>query len=186
MARRVFGVVVASFILFAWSMFSWKVLPFHGNSMVELPQEERFLESFSLHLKDSTVYRFPGIKSVDSESETSKLNWLAKVKDGPFGYIFLRARGTDPTAYGVYIRGYIIDLISVSLMMWVLALANIKEFRKRWLVVTVLGSVIGLYAHMQQWNFMFFPLGYSFANALDAFVGWMLAGWFLSMSDRRI
>lgn len=181
MANRVITIFISAVVLTLWSSLSWRVLPLYENVLKEVPNEASFIEQVSGHIEESGVYRFPGISLVDGISETSKIRWLERATSGPFGYIFVRSEGVNPIEAGIYIRNFLINLIASSLAFWILSLANIELLRKRWGVCVMFGCVIAVYAHLQMWNWMFFPIGFTIVNCIDVLIAWSLAGLPLAM-----
>jgi len=180
-ANRVITIFISAILLTLWSSFSWRVLPLYEQVLKDVPNEEQFVEQISRHINESGVYRFPGISHVDRISETSKINWLERARKGPFGYIFVRSEGVNPLEAGIYIRNFVINILASSLAFWVLTLANIKQFKKRWAVSLMFGGIVAVYGHLQMWNWMFFPIGFTLVNCIDTLVAWSLAGVPLAM-----
>ena len=143
------------------------------------------LIQISANITESAVYRFPGVSGVKAGSKTSQINWLTKAKNGPFGFLIIRPEGVNPMAPGIYIRGFLINLASTALMMWMLVITKIPNFKNRWFVVSLVGGSIAVFSNLQQWNFMFYPLNYCLANALDAAVGWSLVGFVLAVGTKK-
>ncbi len=176
--RFILSAMVGTLILFAWNMVSWLVLPFHSNSLRNIPDSALDVMVLKEHLKEDGVYHYPGLPE-DSSSES----WAVmeeKVKTGPRITLMVYKSGETSLFSPIsFLVGLVFNSLSVLLLMFILS--NMSN-RGRWRVVTVsiaVGLFVSFIKDFPQMVWYLFPLPYTLVEVADTLVATLLLGLFL-------
>ncbi len=182
MKNIIIGGVVGGIILFFWGWMAWAVLPLHKASLRPIENEERVVEVLSTNLGVRGVYIYPGMPvegDVSAEEQHSaREEWTKKFQHGPIGMIIYDPRGSDPLMASQMMSGFVIDLVSALLAVWLLSRSTAfsASFISRVAYCGVLGILISVFSHLSNWNWLGFPPDYTTAMFTDTVIGWLLAG----------
>ena len=182
MKKIVIGGCVGGIILFFWGWMAWTILPLHDASVRPIENEDRVTEVLSSNLGVHGVYKYPSMpreEDVSAEEQQLSLDdWAKKYQRGPIGMIIYDPRGNDPTMSSQMLSGFVIDLLSAMLAVWLLSrsTAFTASFFSRVAYCGMLGILISVFSHLTNWNWLGYPLDYTTAMITDTVVGWLLAG----------
>ena len=183
MKNILIGGCIGGIILFFWGWMAWTVLPLHLASLRPIENEDRVTEVLTTNLGVHGVYSFPSMPQNDrdlsaEEQQSATEEWTKKYQHGPVGMIIFDPRGSDPYMASQMLTGFAINLLSAMLAVWLLTRSTAfnSSFPARVAYCGVLGILISMVAHLQNWNWLSFPLDYTTAMIADTVIGWILAG----------
>lgn len=185
-------------VLFIWGAISWMALPWHNTTMHELPNGATVAKALGGESMTSGIYMYPGHEADDAMAETEQamqesegmvaskdpgmLDTDTESQAGTMGnpYIFMLyvAEGFDPANPAPFIGGFILNLITATLVAYLLSMvvSRFAQFSKRVMFVGLMGVFAALVSHISLWNWMLFPTDYSLVMAADLIIAWALAG----------
>jgi hypothetical protein len=183
MKHILLGGIVGGIILFVWGWMAWTVLPLHTASMRPIENEDRVTEVLATNLGGEGIYTFPSMPQNEDEvsAEEQQLamdEWTKKYQRGPVGMVVYSPHGSDPAMSGQMLSGFLINLASAMLAVWLLSrsTAMTASFLARVAYCGMLGILISAFSHLTNWNWLGFPFDYTSAMITDTVIGWVLAG----------
>lgn len=183
MKNILIGGLVGGVILFLWGWMAWTILPLHTASLRPIENEDRVTEVLASNLGTHGVYTFPNMpqngEDVSAEEQQLAMDeWTKKYQRGPIGIIIYDPRGKDANMPNEMIIGFVLNLISAMLAVWLFSrsTAITASFIARVAYCGMLGILISVFSHLSNWNWLGFPLDYTSAMFTDTVIGWLLAG----------
>ena len=73
--------IIGTLTLFIWNAISWMVLPFHSNTLKNIPEQALNTDLLKQNLQQDGVYHYPGLPENNSPEEWEMIK--EKVKRGP-------------------------------------------------------------------------------------------------------
>jgi hypothetical protein len=101
--------------------------------------------------------------------------WEKKFRNGPAGLLAFHAVGGSPFSSAKLVLQYMSNLIS-ALIAAFMAASLYAGFRKRVLLVTLIGIAACSAVSTIYWNWYGFPTSFFLAQVLDMSIGFFLAG----------
>lgn len=174
------GGITGGLIVFLWGALSWMVLPFHGRTISNFPDEMAVQRALISNVLESGIYILPHPdeameRSTDREARRLGLRKKEQMAKGPFAFVVMQMKGTGPLTVQLA-RSLAIQMIGALLMTWLLLQAGPISYRRRVFFVVVAAMTAGVLGHLPQWNWWGFPDPYILLEMLDLLVGWFLAG----------
>ena len=175
MKRTVITVILGTLILFIWNAVSWMALPFHAQSMQNIPESAINTNVLKESMPEDGVYHYPGLP--ENESEAAHKAVEEKLTAGPRITMMVYKSGStsffDPMNF---IWNFIFNLITVILLMGIVKrLGNHSTRNILWTTIAT-GLVISFMSDLPTMNWFMFPLDYTLANILDYMVMMTLLG----------
>ncbi len=170
--------VVAGLVLFAWGFVSHVVLPLGDVGISSVAGDEALLSALGESLPADGFYFLPGWGEGDP-GEEEMAAWQERYRRGPRAVVLFRRAGGDPMSVGQLAVQLLTD-VAAGLVAAFLVSVTALGFRPRILFVLLLGLFAWIAVELPLWNWYWFPTDYTLAQALDALVGWGLAGWVLA------
>lgn len=172
--RQIITLLSGTVLLFIWNAVSWMVLPFHANSLKNIPAEAFQQETMKNAMPESGVYHYPGLP--DNFSKTALREIEGQLKAGP--RIPLMVYINEPTALFdpmTFIRSLFFNFTTVLVML--VLFIPIADKSKHHLPFSLLvGAVAILVSDISLMNWYMFPLGFTLVNAIDKLVSFGLIG----------
>lgn len=81
MKQKLISIVIGALILLIWNALSWMVLPFHSNTLNNIPETSFDSKLLQNSLPKNGVYHYPGLPENDSSESMQAME--AKFKEGP-------------------------------------------------------------------------------------------------------
>lgn len=167
--RPLAAAVAAGLLLFLFNAVSWLALPFHGESLHDLPGGT---ERFVAQLPASGVYHYPGHTSDEQEMKAR----LERARKGPVVTLMVVSKeGLDPMAPGRFAVTLLLDIAAAFAAALVLARVG-GGFGHRFGVAVLLGVFLAVGGRAQDWLWWSQPTGFALPGVIDAVLGWTLAG----------
>ncbi|MGY8642552.1 MAG: hypothetical protein ACKVJU_15840 [Verrucomicrobiales bacterium] len=69
MIKAFFAAIIGAFIAFAWTSFSWKVLPFHGENLNQFSNEAEISAALKAGAETPGIYIIPEDQSLSHEAK---------------------------------------------------------------------------------------------------------------------
>jgi hypothetical protein len=181
MTRTLLGGVVGGFILLIWGMLAWMVLPIHNDTVKNLPNEQAVVAALQ-GTPGVGVYAFPG-RPTDSSDKAAMDAYMERYRRGPMGMVVYDPNGMDPMMTSNMIIGTIIYILAALVAAWFYkrSTAITGTLLQRLSFFGMLGVFLSLATYFANWNWMGFPLGFTTSMAVDTIVGWLLAGWGITL-----
>lgn len=178
--RIFFSVIFGTVILFAWNAVSWMFLPFHTNSLTNLPAAVIDTANIQQIMPYDGVFHYPGLPEDESPQSWKELE--AKIQTGPrITLMVYKAGGTTLFDPKTFVISGILNLLTVILELIVLSKLQDKSFSSVWSTCVIIGAIIGLVSDFAQMNWFLFPLDYTVANVFDHLVAFTLLGIFFGV-----
>ena len=77
--KAIISIVIGTILLYVWGALSWMVLPFHGDSLHQIPEEAIEVDKLRTLMPESGVYHLPGMPEDNSAESMKKVeDQLAK------------------------------------------------------------------------------------------------------------
>ncbi|BBM87950.1 hypothetical protein [Candidatus Uabimicrobium amorphum] len=173
MKKLFISIVSGTIILFIWNAISWMVLPFHSNSLQNLPQgaiDPQVLQN----IPQPGVFHSPGLPAEETPEAWQQL--IKESKRGPVvSLMVVLPKGVDPLSPQKFLSSLLLNLLMVIMAIILIRLAQIESYTRRVAFFVVLSLLIAtLYVAQMIW--FGFPLYYTFANVIDPVVSWTLIG----------
>jgi hypothetical protein len=181
MTRTLLASVVGGVILLIWGVLAWMVLPIHTDTVKNLPNEEAVVAAL-LGTPQAGVYVFPGRPAATADKAAMEA-YTERYRRGPMGMIVYDPRGGDPTMTGNIVIGLVIYILAAFVATWVYqrSTAFTGTLIQRLSFFGMLGVFLSLATYFANWNWMGFPLGFTTSMALDTVIGWLFAGWGITL-----
>ena len=170
MNKQLVGTLVAGLILFIWQFISWNLLNLHQAEMQYTPKQDQIMEALNqLDLEEGhyMIPNFPNDASAEEQEESMKSMIGQPWATVSYHKAFEMNMGTSMA------RGFLLDLFSAFLLIWVLMKFRENNFMTSLLASLAIGAIGYLtipYLH-QVWMETD-STGY----LIDAIVAWGLVG----------
>ena len=129
MIRVIAAAALGAMILFVWGMISWMLLPWHTETLGQLPDEDRVVAALRDTGTASGVYWIPGSEApgpdlTDEQNTAWEEAWMEKHRAGPLAMLVYNAEGREPMAVNVFINGLGMNLVAALIAAMLLASAG--------------------------------------------------------------
>lgn len=179
MGRVIIASLVGGVILFALGFLSWAILPWHGQTMPPLLNDD-VITALKEHMPGSGTYYFPGLPEVPEGGDVQAAwdEWGEKHEQGPVGKIIYYADGLPPMPPSTYGYGMAFTIFSAFLTAWLVYVArsSLTSFFCRVAFVTGIGVVIAVAAELRNWNWLSYHTDYTLVMIADDVVSWFILG----------
>jgi len=166
-------------IVFVWHALSWLILPFHSNSLNNLPEASFNLDTMVTQMPEAGVYHYPGLPEQDTPEAWETV--LTKSRQGPvISLLVYQPSGSDPFSPNQFISGFLINVIASFIVVLLLSSTRIQVYYQRVLFVALLGVFAGTTSYLVDGIWYGYPLAYTLTMIGDVIIGWLLAGLFFA------
>jgi hypothetical protein len=177
--RFIIAAIIGGLVMFVWGAAVHMGLPHEMQGIHNLPAEEVLLPAMRTTITQRGFYMFPPMEIKNRTPETDAA-WEAKLKTGPSGVLVI----TPGPGEGMSSRQLITEYITNALgaLMLAIILVWIRATKPQ---AAFCGLLLGLFAWISidasYWNWYGFPTAMLQSSLLEQAVGWMLAGFFMSL-----
>jgi len=181
MARTLLAAVLGGVILLVWGILAWMILPIHNDTVKSLPNEEAVVTALQ-STPGQGVYFFPAMPKNTSDAAALDA-YKERYRRGPMGMIVYDPNGADPMMVSNIIVGLLIYILAALVAAWFYerSTALAGTLLQRLSFFGMLGIFLSLATYFANWNWMGYPLSFTTSMALDTIVGWLLAGWGITL-----
>jgi hypothetical protein len=182
MVRFVIASVIGGIVLFVWAYVSWMFIPWH---MINgLPREQKVAQALVDTGAESGIYSLPGIDyethaGLSEEArKTAEEAWKARYEAGPIALIVYKTTGQNPMSLVTLLVGFVLEVLvaAVAALLLRMAAPALPGFVARVGFVLLLGVFVIFAAHLMNWNYMHYPLGFTLQTSADGLVASLLLG----------
>lgn len=174
MKRNILSIIFGTFILFSWNAISWMVLPFHSNTLNNIPESAFDSKMLQENLPEDGVYHYP--------SDQGLKEFEHKLKEGPRITLMVYNKG-DTEFFNP--KTFVLNLV-FNLLTAMVLLSIVRQFKNKslnnivWKTILI-GLLIGLVSDLPQMNWYMFPINYTFVNIMDHLVSFLLLGFLFGL-----
>ena len=173
--RAIITVVLGTLILFVWGMVSWMVLPFHGNSLTNIPDGAIDTQELKKLMPESGVYHLPGMPTDNSEAAMKKVE--EQLAEGPRITMMVYESGPtqlfDPKDF---ITGILLNILTALFTFLLIAKLGYKDLKSIMMACLLIALLMAVVADLSLMNWFMFPFDYTLANIIDRIVSFGLLG----------
>ena len=160
--RCFIGSILAGIVLFVWGAISWMVLPWHTQTLNDLPDAQAILAKAT---QPTGIYIYPSAKQFLEQSNTVQTLVFASVqRDRPTSMVL-------PLLISLATQ-----IIAAIFVFWMLSMTTGLSYVGRLFFVVMFGLAAGLVTHVPYWNWFGFDTYYTLVEMADLVIGWFLAG----------
>ncbi|MFP2994516.1 hypothetical protein ABN763_01340 [Spongiivirga sp. MCCC 1A20706] len=174
-SKKIISIVLGTLILFIWSMVSWMALPFHENTITQIPEGTVDLQKMQNDMPEDGVYHYPGMPVDDSPETMAAME--EKLNTGPRIALMVYKSGAtklmDPMQFAI---GLVINLLVVISLFYIVSKLADKSTKSILGVLIVVGLIIGLASDFAMLNWWMFPMDFTITNVVDYLVSFTLVG----------
>jgi len=166
MKRKLISVFLGGLMLFMWNAISWMALPFHGDSLQNIPDSAINSKVLQEQLPADGVYHFPGMPGGVNNKSLSEIE--EQLASGPRITLMVYKSGSSELFNpNTFLINLIFNLISVAILIMLLNRLAEKSFKNILTSLLMIGLLIGLMSDLPQMNWYMFPLSYTLVNVFD-------------------
>jgi len=174
-SKKIISVILGALILFIWSMISWMALPFHENTLTQIPEGTVDLQKMQIDMPKDGVYHYPGMPADDSPETMVAME--EKLNKGPRIALMVYKSGAtklmDPMQF---VLGFVINLLTVIGLFYIVSKLADKSIKSILTTVIVIGFIIGFASDFAMLNWGMFPMDFTITNVFDYLVSFSLVG----------
>ncbi len=177
--RFTIALLLGALILFIWNAVSWMALPFHSQSLTNIPESSINIEDMRNQLVEDGVYHYPGMPTSMSTEAMSEIE--KKLSAGP--RITMMVYKSGPTTLWdpmMFLKSFIWNVCIVLLLLLIFKNHPFKSRMDVVLKCVMVGGIVALISDVGLLNWYMFPLDYTLVNIMDRLVSMGLLGLFLS------
>jgi MFS-type transporter involved in bile tolerance (Atg22 family) len=185
MKRKIITIAIGALILFIWNALSWMVLPFHSNTLNNIPETSIDSQLLQENLPKDGVYHYPGLP--ESQSTESMQAIEAKLKEGPrITLMVFKKGGTELFEAKTFAVSLLLNFLTVLVLLTIVNRMEDKSKKSVLFTTILIGLTIGLVSEFPQMNWYMFPLDYTIVNVTDHIISFFLVGLLFSFYTFKI
>lgn len=173
------GSILGAIILFVWSAIAWMLIPWPGEPLRTFTNEDAVLEAIKANAPRSGNYlapnepkRTPGM--TDEQYNTAMQAAENKMMRGPSLFTAVRLEGFAFSAKPLVIQ-FLTQLFLAVIATLLLLQTTGLSYAKRVAFIAVIGVVIFVGGHVEEWNWFGFSNAYLLMEFGAIVIGWVLA-----------
>ncbi len=173
--RALLSIIIGTIILFLWNAVSWMALPFHANTLKNIPDTVMQPSIMKKEMPESGVYHFPGMPTDQTPAAMSEIE--QKLQEGP--RITLMVYKNSPTQLfdpKTFLFSLLVNFLTVIFTYLIIAQIGIQGNGKIFLSALMIGVIAALVSDISQMVWYMFPVDYTLVNALDKIIAFGLLG----------
>jgi hypothetical protein len=193
MAKRLaLGSLLGGIVLFVWGAIAWMVIPWPGDPLRAFTNEAAVVQAVTANAPRSGNYllpieskRAPGI--TDEQYKAARQAAMDRMTHGPMIFAVVRLEPMGSTARPLLIQ--LLTQLVLALMAGFLLLQTGRlSYRGRVLFLTVVGVIIFVGGHADEWNWWSFSNAYMLMQFGAIVIGWLLASFVIAafVRGRRV
>jgi hypothetical protein len=182
--RLLLGTILGAVVLFFWSALAWMVIPWPGEPLRGFANEEATLQAIKANVPRSGVYlmpmevkRTPGM--TDEQYQKAMQDANNRMLQGPMIFASVRLEPMGSITK-FFVIGFITQMVAAFLGTFLLLQTSGLSYAARVTFVTVLGVLIFVGGHLDEWNWWGFSNAYIGMQLGSIVIGWLLAGLLIS------
>ncbi|MEM6263254.1 MAG: hypothetical protein AAGI38_12150 [Bacteroidota bacterium] len=171
--RIILSLIIGTLLLFVWNAISWMALPFHSQSLKNIPEGIVQLEAMRLQMPEDGVYHYPGLPGENTSKTLDEIEH--QLQQGP--RITLMVYRNHPTALfdpSTFLYSLLINLLTAGLTLTLISFISQPTAKTVILATLTLGVIAAVVSDVSQMNWYMFPLGYTLVNVGDKLISFGL------------
>ena len=170
MKKLVLGSLLGALVMFVWGAVFW-TSPLPYSVMGKIPDEAAAGKALLEHFPRSGTYLVPS--PMQDEKVLTELS-----RSGPIATVHIQTRGGEPMSAGVFIFGFLHELIAVFLIALLLSLAlpGLPTYGRRLGFVALAGLASSIYVNGANPIWWHHPWPFYLVNGVYDFVAWSATG----------
>jgi hypothetical protein len=172
MKKQLVPTLVAGIILFIWQFLSWAQLNVHGSEMQYTDKQDAIMEVLSQNLQPGN-YVLP--QPAPGTSKEQQEEFMKNSTGKPWATVSFHASYNANMGMNMF-RGFVVDLISAFLLVWLLLKMQNLDFKTALLSSLAVGFIS--YLTIPYLSSVWFEVG-SMGYLIDTIAQWGLVGLWL-------
>lgn len=176
--RLFLGSAIAAVAVFMWGFLFWQQLPWPGQVMRTLPNQDALADAGGSEELATGVYLVPGMPSDPADPD-----FAARHARGPIATLLYQREGSNPASPKVLLRGFLHMLFSAMILGVVLLASGRREFFGRFMLALWIGIFVAFWAEPTRaiwfsvpWTYAWLYMAYHLSTCV--IMGLVLA-WFV-------
>ncbi|MDX8431456.1 MAG: hypothetical protein SNF33_06635 [Candidatus Algichlamydia australiensis] len=174
------GSIVGALVAFAWSFFSWVVLPWHENTVHQFQNEEYVSWALKENTKKHGIYVYPSCSEKEgmtkAERNASWKDYQEKVEKGPYVFASVVPKGFKFNMLLSQLQMIVALLIAAGIISFLLLKSQFTTYFGKVFFVTLIALVAGILVDSINWIWWQFPTHFTAVNMIDQVITWFIAG----------
>ena len=178
------GSILGGIVLFLWSFIAWTLIPWPGEPLRAFTNDDAVVAAIKANAPRSGNYllpmevkRTPGM--TDAQYQKATQDATNRMSQGPT--IFAAIRLEPMGSMGKYlVVGFLTSLILALLASALLLQTSHLSYTGRVVFVTVIGVIIFVGGHVDEWNWWSFSNSYIAMQLGVIVIGWLLASFVIA------
>ena len=177
--KVVWGTLLGGIAAFAVGAVWWMVLPWQGQSVKAVSDENAVASVFRSQVSHSGVYVIPNYDmSKKNPLEQQKIK--ESMKQGPLVFASVKLEGRNPADPALYLKGLTINLTGAMLLSWLLLTVSGLSYWGRVKTVVIVSAIVGVLGYLPAWLWWGFSTEYTASTIAGLMVAWFAAALILA------
>lgn len=153
----------AGILVFAWSAFSWMVLPWHQTTLNKVVNAEEVTQVMMKNAQptSSKIYKLPDECKPATPTEP---------------HIFIAYVPRHLTMMQSMLIGLLIQILTATVISILISKMLDLGYSTKVFLISFLGFIIGINSYGANWNYWGFAPDYSLVGIADCIISWLLGG----------
>ena len=185
MAKRLaLGSLLGGIVLFVWGAIAWIVIPWPGEPLRAFTSEDAVVQAVKANAPRSGNYllpiepkRAPGM--TDEQYKTAGQAAMDRMTRGPMIFTVVRLEPMGSTTRPLVIQ-FLTQLALALMASFLLLQTGRLSYKGRVVFLTVLGVIIFVGGHLDEWNWWSFSNAYMVMQFGVIVIGWLLAAFVIA------
>ncbi len=177
MSKVLVSALVGAIILFVFQALSWMALGIHAKSFKYLPEQDEVLEVMSKYMEEG--YYYLPYFDPETTSEEEQMAFQKESEGKPWVMVAYHPKMEMNMAKNMGL-GFLSDLLTCLIISLILVNANAPSFRLKMFFVMMIATLVMLGGPIMEANWFSTPGHYLYGMVVDIFVGYFLAGLWMS------
>jgi hypothetical protein len=185
MAKRLaLGSLLGGIVLFVWSAIAWIVIPWPGEPLRAFTSEDAVIQAVKANAPRSGNYllpiepkRTPGM--TDEQYKAAGQAAMDRMTRGPMLFSVVRLEPMGSTTRPLVIQ-FLTQLVLALMASFLLLQTGRLSYKGRVVFLTVLGVIIFVGGHVDEWNWWSFSNAYMLMQFGAIVIGWLLASFVIA------
>lgn len=176
--QLVLGSVLGAIVLFIWSMIAWEMIPWPGTPLRAFANEDAVTQAIVANAPASGNYLLPNpdMKGLTADQQQKAMDKMAQ---GPIVFAAVRREPFTSMAKPLVIQ-FLTQLVVALIACFLLLQTSGLAFKCRVLFLTLIGLLIFVGGHVDEWNWWSFSNAYMLMQFGALVIGWFLASLVMS------
>ena len=185
MAKRLaLGSLLGGIVLFVWGAIAWIVIPWPGEPLRAFTSEDAVVQAVKANAPRSGNYllpiepkRTPGM--TDEQYKAAGQAAMDRMTRGPMIFTVVRLEPMGSTTRPLVIQ-FLTQLALAMMASFLLLQTGRLSYKGRVVFLTVLGVIIFVGGHVDEWNWWSFSNAYMVMQFGVIVIGWLLAAFVIA------